>query len=115
MCSRLCEGTIISSLVTYLEKQNSIKIKDSVEKCPYLSYLNTQELIDCESPYLFDELFNGRLHRYKNATEYYREISAFKNLANIEIPVLCINSIDDPITPYQSIAYDDMKLNPLSS
>ncbi len=112
MCSRLCEGTIISSLVSYLEKQNSIKIKDSIEKCPYLSYLNTQELIDCESPYLFDELFNGRLHGYKTATEYYREISAVKNLANIDIPVLCINSIDDPITPYQAIAYDDIKSNP---
>jgi predicted alpha/beta-fold hydrolase len=28
------------------------------------------------------------------------------------VPVLCINSIDDPITPYQAIAYDDIKLNP---
>jgi predicted alpha/beta-fold hydrolase len=112
ICSRLCEGTIISSLVTYLERKNSLKIKDSIEKCPNLSYMNTQQLIECENPYLFDEIFNGRLHGYKNATEYYREISAVKTLANIDIPVLCINSTDDPITPYQAIAYDDIKLNP---
>ena len=49
---------------------------------------------------------------YHTATEYYREISAIKYLTDIDVPVLCINSIDDPITPYQAIAYDDIKLNP---
>ena len=112
MCSRLCEGTIISTLVTYLEQKNSKKIKDSIDKNPNLSYIDTQELIKCEDPYLFDELFNGKLHGYKTATEYYRSISAIKNLIDIDVPVLCINSIDDPITPYQAIAYDDIKLNP---
>ena len=112
ICSRLCEGTIISTLVTYLEQKNSLKIKDSIDRCPNLSYMNTQELIECKTPYQFDELFNGRLHGYKTATEYYRQISAVKNLIDIDVPVLCINSIDDPITPYQAIAYDDIKLNP---
>ena len=112
ICSRLCEGTIISTLVTYLEQKNSLKIKDSIDRCPNLSYMNTQELIECKTPYQFDELFNGRLHGYKTATEYYRQISAVKNIIDIDIPVLCINSIDDPITPYQAIAYDDIKLNP---
>jgi len=112
MCSRLCEGTIISSLVTFLEQRNTRKIKDSIDRCPNLSYMNTQELLQCESPYLFDEIFNGRLHGYKTATQYYRQISAVKNLTEIDVPVLCINSLDDPITPYQAIAYDDIKLNP---
>ena len=112
MCSRLCEGTIISTLVTHLEQRNSRKIKESIDKCPNLSYMDTKELVNCEDPYLFDELFNGRLHGYKTATEYYRGISAVKNLIDIDVPVLCINSTDDPITPYQAIAYDDIRLNP---
>ena len=112
ICSRLCEGTIISTLVTHLEQRNSRKIKESIDKCPNLSYMDTKELINCEDPYLFDELFNGRLHGYKTATEYYRAISAVKNLIDIDVPVLCINSTDDPITPYQAIAYDDIRLNP---
>ena len=33
-------------------------------------------------------------------------------MSKIDIPVLCINSIDDPITPSQAIAYDDIKSNP---
>ncbi len=112
ICSRLCEGTIISTLVTYLEQKNTKKIKDSIERNPNLSYLNLQELIECENPIIFDELFNGKLHGCNSATEYYRKISAIRNLTEIDIPVLCINSIDDPITPYQAIAYDDIKLNP---
>ena len=112
ICSRLCEGTIISTLVTHLEQRNSRKIKESIDKCPNLSYMDTKELINCEDPYLFDEIFNGRLHGYKTATEYYRGISAVKNLIDIDVPVLCINSTDDPITPYQAIAYDDIRLNP---
>ena len=112
MCSRLAEGTIVSTLVTYLEQKNSRKIKDAINRCQNLNYINTEELIQCESPLLFDEIFNGKLHGYKTATEYYRHISAVKNLTDIDIPVLCINSIDDPITPCQAIAYDDIKLNP---
>ena len=112
ICSRMCEGTIISTLVTILEQRNSKKIKDSIDKCPNLTYINTKELLDCENPLLFDEIFNGRLHGFKTASEYYRNISAIKNLTNIDVPVLCINSVDDPITPYQAIAYDDIKLNP---
>ena len=112
ICSRLCDGTIISTLVTYLEQKNSKKIKNSMDKCPNLEHINTQELIECENPLLFDELFNGKLHGYRTATEYYRNISAVKTLSEIDVPVLCINSIDDPITPYQAIAYDDIKMNP---
>ena len=112
ICSRLCEGTIISSLVTFLEQRNTKKIKDSIDKCPNLAYINTQELLQCENPFLFDELFNAKLQGYKTATQYYRNISSVKNLCDIDVPVLCINSLDDPITPYQAIAYDDIKLNP---
>ena len=112
ICSRLCEGTIISSLVTFLEQRNTKKIKDSIDKCPNLTYINTQELLQCENPFLFDELFNAKLQGYKTATQYYRNISSVKNLCDIDVPVLCINSLDDPITPYQAIAYDDIKLNP---
>ena len=112
MCSRIAEGTLISTLVTFLEQKNSKKIKDSIEKCPNLTYMNTQELLECESPILFDEIFNGKLHGYKTASEYYRNISAVKNLIDIDVPVLCINSLDDPMTPSQVIAYDDIKLNP---
>jgi len=83
-----------------------------LKKCSNLSYLNIKELLNCESPLLFDEIFSAKIHGFRTATEYYRNISAIKNLINIDVPVLCINSIDDPITPYQAIAYDDIRLNP---
>ena len=112
ICAKLSEGSFISTLVAYLEQKNSHKIKNAIKNCPNLSYIDIQELLKCNSPLLFDEIFSAKIHGYRTATEYYRKISAIKNLTNIDIPVLCINSIDDPITPYQSIAYDDIKLNP---
>jgi len=112
LCSRIAEGTLISTLVTFLEQKNSKKIKESIEKCQNLTSMNTQELLECESPLLFDEIFNGKLHGYKTASQYYRNISAVKNLIDIDVPVLCINSLDDPIIPSAAIAYDDIKVNP---
>ena len=95
-----------------MEQNNSKKIKNSIDKCPNLTHINTQELLECENPLIFDEIFNAKLHGYRTATEYYRNISAVKTLSQIDIPVLCINSLDDPITPYQAIAYDDIRMNP---
>ena len=112
ICAKLSEGTFVSNLVTYLEKKNSQKIKNAIEKCPNLSYINIEQLLKCDDPLLFDEIFSAKIHGYRTATEYYRHISAVKNLSKIDIPVLCINSIDDPITPRQAIAYDDIKSNP---
>ena len=112
LCSRLCEGTIISSMVTYLEHKNTKKIKDSIDRCPNLTHINTEELLLCENPFLFDELFNAKLQGYKTAKEYYENISSIKNLCDIDIPVLCINSTDDPISSYKAIAYEEIKLNP---
>ena len=110
--SRLCEETIISSFGTILQQKNSRKIKDSIERCPNLLHINIQELLQCESPYLFDEIFNGRLNGYKTATQFYRQIQAIKNLIEIDVPVLCINSLDDNITPSKAITYNDIELNP---
>ena len=112
ICAKLSEGTFVSNLITYLEKKNSQKIKNAIEKCPNLSYINIEQLLKCDNPLLFDEIFSAKIHGYRTATEYYRHISAVKNMSKIDIPVLCINSIDDPITPPQEIAYDDIKSNP---
>ena len=47
------------------EKQRNEKIENLkenfIEKCPNLTYMNTQELLEYESPMLFDEIFIGKL------------------------------------------------------
>jgi len=45
---------------------------------------------------------------YNEMLLYYRDISAIQSLKNIETPVLCINSIDDPIIPIYLDKYKDM-------
>ena len=57
ICAKLSEGTFVSNLITYLEKKNSQKIKNAIEKFPNLSYINIEQLLKCDNPLLFDEIF----------------------------------------------------------
>ena len=111
LCSKLTEFTYIATLVTYLERKNSKKIRKSIENCPYLADINTEELVNCEDQRRFDEIFSARCTGKKSADDYYRSISPKTKICNIDIPVLCIHSEDDLITPGMVIPYDDIKLN----
>ena len=111
LCSKLSEYTYIAVLVTYLERKNSKKIRKTIENCPYLSDINTEELVNCEDQRRFDEMFSARCAGKKSADEYYRSISPKTKICNVDIPVLCIHSEDDLITPGIAIPYDDIKLN----
>ena len=111
LCSKLTEFTYIAILVTYLERKNSKKIRKSIENCPYLSDMNTEELVNCEDQRRFDEMFCARCTGRKSADDYYRSISPKTKICNVDIPVLCIHSEDDLITPGMAIPYDDIKLN----
>ena len=112
LCQRLCEYNFISCLVSFLERRNSKKIRKSIENCKYIKGLSIEELINCYDVKKFDEIFSARFYGNKSADDYYRNISSCERMENIDIPVLCINSDDDPMTPRDAIAYDEVKINP---
>eukprot|EP00866_Antonospora_locustae_P000297 jgi/Antlo1/297/979 len=49
---------------------------------------------------------------FESCDEYYQKESCEEKLANIRIPVLFINTRDDPIIPYQTIPIEKIKKNP---
>ena len=112
LCQRLCEYNIISFLVAFLERKNSRKIRKSIEKCKNIKGMDIEELVNCYDVKKFDEIFSARFYGDKSADDYYRNISSCNRMENIDIPVLCINSYDDPMTPKDVIAYDEIKINP---
>ena len=112
LCQRLCEYNIISCVVSFLERRNSRKIRKSLEKCKNIKNMNIEELVNCYDVKKFDEIFSAKLYGNKSADDYYRNISACESMEYIDIPVLCINSYDDPMTPKDAIAYDEIKINP---
>ena len=111
LCQRLCEYNIISCLVSFLERRNSRKIRKSLESCKNIKNMNIEELVNCYDVKKFDEIFSAKVYGDKSADDYYRNISSCNKMAKIDIPVLCIQSDDDPMTPKDVIAYDEIKIN----
>lgn len=112
LCQRLCEYNIISCVVSYLERKNSRKIRKSLENCKNIKNMNIEELVNCCDVKKFDEIFSAKVYGDKSADDYYRHISSCEKMETIDIPVLCINSDDDPMTPRDVIPYDEIKINP---
>jgi abhydrolase domain-containing protein 1/3 len=113
LCERMCEDTIFSSLVVYLERDNFKKIKKGVEKTSiYNPYnLNAEDVSICEDMKGYDELFTRKILGYKSADDYYINISAYNMIDKVNIPLLCLNSIDDGLTSNKAIPYDHIRLN----
>ena len=111
LCERLCENNIISPLVSMLERKNTRKIINSMKNCKNIKNYDFERLLSCDDVKEFDEIFSAKFHGLQTADEYYRFISACERMKLVDVPVLCINSNDDPITPKQAIAYDEVKTN----
>ncbi|MDF2157913.1 alpha/beta fold hydrolase [Algoriphagus sp. CAU 1675] len=45
----------------------------------------------------FDTLFTAKLHGFKDAADFYRSVSPDNWIKNIEVPVLIINALNDPL------------------
>jgi predicted alpha/beta-fold hydrolase len=53
--------------------------------------------------YEFDDAATAPLHGFASAADYYRRSSAIRFLDRIEVPVLCLSSVDDPFLPAEAI------------
>lgn len=49
----------------------------------------------------FDENFTRRMLGFKSTQEYYKKFSCIYDLKNISIPILCLQSKDDPISHFE--------------
>jgi uncharacterized protein len=53
--------------------------------------------------YEFDNLFTAPLHGFKNTEDYWARASAKPHLAQIKIPALVLNALNDPFVPAHSL------------
>ncbi|PVU97458.1 hypothetical protein BB561_000561 [Smittium simulii] len=51
-------------------------------------------------------------HNFESREEYYAKASSKPYLKKIAIPILCLNSIDDPVCPSEAVEKEYYKLNP---
>ncbi|XP_059806675.1 phospholipase ABHD3 isoform X2 [Hypanus sabinus] len=60
----------------------------------------------------FDERFTSVMFGYKTNVDYYRDASPSHKLKSIEVPVLCLNALDDVFSPAYAIPMQSAKQNP---
>lgn len=61
----------------------------------------------------FDELFTAPYYGFKDANDYYDQVSAIKFLPTISTPTLIVNALDDPFLTQQCFPYELIAQNPL--
>ena len=59
----------------------------------------------------FDEYFTSNMFGFNNVYEYYRMASPIQRLYKVRVPLLILDSLDDPITG-SSLPHGDLKSNP---
>lgn len=59
----------------------------------------SENAMNSRNTYEFDEYFTRRINKFKDVDELYDFISCKGHVPEIKIPVLCIQSKDDPIVP----------------
>ena len=62
------------------------------------------DLAAAQSLLAFDELYTAPRNGFRNATDYYRQSSANRLIAQIQVPGLIVHAVDDPFIPVESIA-----------
>lgn len=85
----------------YHQKRLLCKHKKALEKVIDVSTaLKSNGLLDLE------ELVYSRLYGYKNMNEYWERNEPDRDIDDVSPPVLCINSLDDPICLAENIPYE---------
>ncbi|XP_030068683.1 phospholipase ABHD3 [Microcaecilia unicolor] len=60
----------------------------------------------------FDKQFTSVMFGYPSIDDYYKDASPCYKLKSVEIPVLCLNALDDAFSPGHAIPIESAKQNP---
>lgn len=88
------------------------KLREKLSRFPE-NNISEKDIQNLKSFYDFDSLYTAPAHGFKSAEEYWQRSSSIYYLANIQIPTLLINSIDDPFLAASSYPYKEAMDNPM--
>ena len=92
----------------YDQLKNNTKIDVGTSLLPHNSSANTylDEVLKSKTIKEYDEKFSIKLSGHKTVDEYYRDASCIDLVEKVKIPVLTINSLDDPVIEYINLRSD---------
>jgi predicted alpha/beta-fold hydrolase len=74
--------------------------------------IDIDEVLAAKTIREYDNACTKKMSNYSTVNNYYRDGSCARVIEKVRIPLLCINALDDPIAPVQSIPIDEIKVNP---
>ena len=108
--SRVGKDKLYDRMLLMFCQEVFIKTRKSLEKDIKLN-LNCDLIQNTNSLYVFDTEYTAKIFGFDNASDYYRNVGCAKFIKNINVPLLCINSLDDQVTVKYSIPYDSIQQN----
>ena len=81
----------------------SMKPKALRKLAQHPGLFDIQALAAARDLYDFDNIFTAPLHGFKNADDYWSRASAKPVLADIAVPALLVNALNDPFVPASSL------------
>ena len=110
ICEKFLTKTIYNRMLLIFLQNSFKKTRKAFEKyeiykknCDKIA--NTTEMRD------YDKYLTIKLFGFETVTDYYREVGCAIQLKNLNIPLLCINALDDQITNAKAIPYDYIENN----
>ena len=108
--SRFGKDKLYDRMLLMFCQEVFIKTRKSLEKDIELN-LNCDLIQNTNSLYVFDTEYTAKVFGFDNASDYYRNVGCAKFIKNINVPLLCINSLDDQVTVKYAIPYDSIQQN----
>lgn len=81
----------------------SMKPKALAKLKQHPGLFDAQRMLASKDLYEFDNVFTAPLHGFQNTDDYWRRASALPLMANIKIPGLALNALNDPFIPADSL------------
>jgi len=81
----------------------SMKPKAMRKLAQFPGLFDAQALQKARDLYDFDNVFTAPLHGFKNTRDYWQRASAKPHLADIRLPTLVVNALNDPFVPAASL------------
>lgn len=81
----------------------TMKTKAAAQLAQHPGLFDAARLAAARDLYAFDDVFTAPLHGFAGADDYYRRAAAKPLLADIRVPALALNALNDPFVPADSL------------
>ncbi|KAI8336096.1 Alpha/Beta hydrolase protein [Chlamydoabsidia padenii] len=72
----------------------------------------TEDVLSAMTIRDYDNACTKKVYGYSTSNNYYRDGSSSRFVEHVRVPLVCVNSLDDPVANPLGIPWDEIKVNP---